>query len=90
MEAEETKRRIPSWKEPPDVCDWLETHFYIEDPTDPETGLQMPPCPIQLFPHQKRILRALVEKDAEGKFIWPTIVYSAPKKVARPALRRVL
>jgi len=87
LEAEATKRKTPSWREPHDVCDWLEKHFYIEDPRDIETGVLLPPGPIRLFPHQKRILRAMVEKDEHGLFRWTTLVYSAVKKCLAPETR---
>ena len=85
MEQATAAKKTPSWREPRDICDWLETHFWIENPYDIETGKVLPPGPIRLFPHQKRILRAATERDADGKFLWSTVVYSTIKKVARPA-----
>ena len=88
MEQVVASKRTPSWREPRDICDWLETHFWIENPYDIETGKLLKPGPIRLFPFQKRILRAATEKDADGKFLWSTVVYSTIKKVARPASLR--
>ena len=51
-----------------------------------ETGERLPPGPIRLFPHQKRILRALVETDAQGNFRWTTLLYSAVKKSGKTRL----
>ena len=71
---------MPSWKVPSALPEWLEKFFYIEDPVDPVTGDLLPPGPIRLFPHQRRILTAMTERDAEGKFRWTTLLYSAVKK----------
>jgi phage terminase large subunit-like protein len=59
---------------------WAEHHFYIEDRAHPVTGQEMGPGPILLAPHQRRIVRAALERDDAGAFRWSTIVYSAPKK----------
>jgi phage terminase large subunit-like protein len=62
-----------------DPAEWLEKHFWIEDPRDPNTGEQLEPGPIILAPHQKRVLRAALTK-VNGLFPYTTIVYSTIKK----------
>ena len=76
-----TKQRAEwlSWLEQ-DPVNWAELHFAIEDRIDPITGEELGPGPIILADHQKRIIRAALERDAGGRFRWTTIVYSAVKK----------
>lgn len=62
-----------------DPVDWMEHNFYVEDPRDPQTGERLPPGPIRLMEHQKKILRAALLKQ-DGKFRYGTIVYSTIKK----------
>lgn len=59
---------------------WAERNFHIEDRSDPDTGEELGPGPIVLAPHQRRVVRAALERDSQGRFLWSTIVYSAPKK----------
>ena len=59
---------------------WAERQFHIEDRADPKTGAPLGPGPIQLAEHQRRIVRAALERDAQGRFRWTTVVWSAPKK----------
>jgi len=63
-----------------DCAFWAERHFYIEDRSHPETAQPLGPGPILLAEHQRRIIRAALERDGEGRFRWTTVVYSAPKK----------
>lgn len=73
-------RKTPPWRVPTDPVEWMETHFYIEDPRDPQTADLLSPGPIRLFPHQRRIIRAALQRDEKGAFRWQTILYSCPKK----------
>lgn len=66
--------------------DWIERHFYVPDPRDPITGNSLPPGPIRLADHQRRIINAALEKDERGFFKYSTIIYSAPKKSGKSAL----
>ena len=60
---------------------WIDRHFYIEDRYDLETGEDLGPGLILLADHQKRIIRAALERNKiTDKFRWSTIVYSCPKK----------
>ena len=63
-----------------DVAFWAERHFHIEDRADPQTGDPLGPGPIVLADHQRRIVRAALERDGQGRFRWTTVVWSAPKK----------
>ncbi len=49
---------------------WFETFLRIK-----ETG-----GPIQLMPHQRAILRYALQRRADGRFRWKTVIFSAPKK----------
>lgn len=64
---------------------WAELHFYIEDVVDPITGEELGPGIIKLADHQRRVLRAALERDGDGRFKWNTIVYSCPKKSGKCA-----
>lgn len=59
---------------------WMEHYFYIPDVRDPYTGEELGEGPIQLHPIQKRILRAVLLKDKDGKFPYSTILFSTIKK----------
>jgi len=63
-----------------DCPTWAERHFYIEDRADPDTAQPLGPGPIRLADHQRRIVRAALERDSAGRFRWTTVVWSAPKK----------
>jgi phage terminase large subunit-like protein len=63
-----------------DVVAWGERNFTIEDRSNPLTGEELGPGLVILTEHQKRILRAALQRDKQGRFRWTTIVYSAPKK----------
>jgi len=66
-----------------DPGDWAEQNFHIEDPCDIKPGegygKLLGPGLIRLFPIQKALLRAALDRTSEG-FRWPTIVWSAVKK----------
>jgi phage terminase large subunit-like protein len=65
----------------------METHLYVEDPRDPNTGQLLPPGPIQLAEHQKRILReALAIEPDTGLFRYSTVVFSTVKKSGKTRL----
>jgi hypothetical protein len=66
--------------------EWIEKHFYVPEPRDVETGEILPPGPIRLAPHQRRIIDAALARDEKGRFLYTTIVYSAPKKSGKSAL----
>ena len=65
---------------------WIQQNFYVPDPRDPVTGELLPPGPIQLAPHQSRIIDAALAKDENGMFKYSTIIYSAPKKSGKSAI----
>lgn len=67
--------------------DWIEKHFWVPRPRDPETGeFAANPGPIRLKNHQKRILNEALSRNLKGQFKYTTIVYSAPKKSGKSAL----
>lgn len=66
--------------------DWIEKHFLIDRPRDPVTAEVYGEGPIILSEYQKRILAAALERDADGKFKYDTIVWSEPKKSGKTAL----
>lgn len=66
--------------------EWIEKHFYVPDPRDPETGELLPPGPLRLFPHQKRIINEALSKKPDGNLKYSTVIYSAPKKSGKSTL----
>jgi phage terminase large subunit-like protein len=64
----------------------MERRFWIEDRSDPETGQDLGPGPIILADHQRRVVRAALERDGQGRFRWSTVVYSCPKKSGKTRL----
>lgn len=58
-----------------DVCLWGEHHFYI-----PETGKQ-----IQLYPHQKAVLKAALHPCNGPRFPYSTILWGTIKKTGKTA-----
>ena len=84
----QSERRSPSWAartvvraaETKDCPFWAERHFHIEDSSDPVTAEVFGPGPIRLAEHQRRIVRAALERDSLGRFRWTTVVWSCPKK----------
>lgn len=70
-----------------DPVSWIERHFWLKAPLDPETGRLLPPGPIRLLPFQEALLRAALEWDAEnGRFRWQTVVWSTPKKTGKTTI----
>lgn len=63
----------------------MEHKFYLPDPRDPITGDMLPPGPIVLAEHQKRIIRAAFTR-VNGLFPFVTILYSAVKKSGKTRL----
>lgn len=53
-----------------DIVAWAEEQYILI-----ETGQ-----PIRLEDHQKRILSEITRTDSNGRFIYQTLIYSAPKK----------
>lgn len=60
----------------PDIVEWIEKHFYLYD-----TGELMKLYPCQAYPIQKAR-----EQDAEGHFVYTTILWSWPKKSAKSSV----
>jgi hypothetical protein len=78
------KARVEKITERP--SEWIERYFYVPDPRDPVTGEFLPPGPIRLSEHQKRIINEALSKDEHGKFKYSTVIYSAPKKSGKSAI----
>jgi len=76
--AAETTTELPS--------EWIEKHFYVPDPRDPETGELLPAGPLRLFPHQKRIIDEALSRKPNGMLKYSTVIYSAPKKSGKSTL----
>ena len=79
----EIENRISTNMQPsdaPDIVEWAETEYILA-----ETG-----APIQLEEHQKRILREITRRDGQGRLIYQTIVYSAPKKSGKTEIAALL
>lgn len=66
--------------------EWIEKHFYVPDPRDPVTGETLPPGPLRLAEHQKRIIDEALSRDKYGRLKYSTVVYSAPKKSGKSAI----
>lgn len=66
--------------------EWMERYFWINEPRDPVTGERLPPGPIRLDTHQKRIIDEALSRKPDGTFKYSTIVYSAPKKSGKSAV----
>lgn len=60
----------------PNVNEWLEEYYFL-----PETRR-----PIRLEWHQKDILSLFTERQANGRFLWTTLVYSTIKKSGKTAI----
>lgn len=65
---------------------WIAKHFLVDRPRDPITAAVFEPGPIIPADYQRRILRAALERDADGKFKYSTIVWSEPKKSGKTTL----
>lgn len=59
-----------------DPVSWIEREFYI-----PELG-----GPIQLAPYQRAVLREALRRDASGRYVYSTVVWSDIKKSAKSTL----
>ena len=66
--------------------EWIERHFYVPEPRDVITGDYLPPGPLQLAEHQRRIIDEALSKNERGLFNYSTIIYSAPKKSGKSAV----
>lgn len=66
--------------------DWISKYFYVDRPRDPITAELFEAGPIRIASHQRRILEAALEKDADGKFKYSTIMWSEPKKSGKTTL----
>ena len=62
------------------ITDWAESDngFLIAD-AQKQKGRLMP-GPVNLMPHQKKILRHIFKKDRAGRFPYDVVVWSCPKK----------
>lgn len=62
----------------PDIVTWAESAggFYLADTKQP----------IRLAAHQRAILRHATQQDEAGRFLYQTILYSAPKKSGKTTL----
>lgn len=79
----EIENRISTNMQPtdaPDIVEWAESEYILA-----ETG-----APIQLEEHQKRILREITKRDKQGRLIYQTVVYSAPKKSGKTEIAALL
>ncbi len=63
-----------------DIVEWAEDNYYIEDTEQP----------IVFEPHQRAIMRYCFTRDADGRFPFRTIIYSAPKKSGKTAMAGVV
>lgn len=59
-----------------DPVAWIRTNFYI-----PETN-----APIELYPAQEAPLREALRMDADGRFVYSTVLWSAIKKSAKSSI----
>ena len=74
----EKKTELPS--------DWIEKYFLVPDPRDPVTGERLPPGPLVLADHQKRIINEALSRNPDGTLKYSTVIYSAPKKSGKSAI----
>lgn len=68
------------------VVEWLEEHYYVDRPRDMQTAAILPVGPIRLADYQKRVLREAFRRDADGKLVYSTVVWSEPKKSGKTAI----
>ena len=54
---------------------------FAERLIDPETS-----APFVLYPEQRRFLQEAVRRDADGRLLYPLLIFSAPKKSGKTAL----
>jgi phage terminase large subunit-like protein len=79
-QLEAARKRQAAWKideaVDADPVGWITTNFYI-----PETGK-----PIDLYPSQEVPMRQALGRDADGNFIYSTVLWSAIKKSAKSSI----
>lgn len=68
------------------VSNWMESHYLIDRPRDPDTAALLDPGGIRLADYQKRVLKEAFRRDGDGKLIYNTIVWSEPKKSGKTAI----
>jgi len=66
--------------------EWIQTNFLIDRPREPVTGRVLPKGPIRLAEYQARVVEEALRRDADGKLIYNTIVWSEPKKSGKTAV----
>jgi phage terminase large subunit-like protein len=66
--------------------EWIEKHFYVPTPRNLLTGEELPPGPIRLDDHQKRVIDEALSVGPDDKLKYTTVVYSAPKKSGKSAV----
>ena len=70
-----------------DPVAWLQAHFYIRNPRDPETGAELGRSGrIKVAEYQQPILREALRRERDGKLRYSTVVWSEPKKSAKSTL----
>ena len=70
-----------------DIVHWLETHFWIRNPRDPETGENLGRVGrIKIAQYQQPVLRETQKRLPDGKLKYSTVVWSEPKKSAKSTL----
>jgi len=77
---------VSSVHEWPNAADWIGEHVLIDRPRDPITAEMLPPGPMQLAEHQKRVINEALSRDADGKLKYSTVVWSEPKKSGKTAV----
>ena len=58
----------------------------MPDPRDPFTGEFLPPGPLKLAEHQRRLINEALSRRSDGTLKYSTVIYSAPKKSGKSAL----
>lgn len=66
-----------------DICDWAGERFWIPGPLGGEPSL------IDLFPHQKIVLRIPFTRGSDGHFPYSTIITSTVKKSGKSTLAAI-
>src|SRR5271156_618620 len=67
------QQRIDSWRRNP--CEFVEQTLH-----DPETGK-----PFRLLDVERRFMERAFETDADGRMLYPELLYGAPKKSGKTA-----
>ena len=73
MKYQITQQRLDRWRRSP--CDFVEEVLH-----DPETGK-----PFRLLDVERRFMERAFEADADGRMLYPELVYGAPKKSGKTA-----